>query len=395
MHLLRGRCRAASTCCRAPARTSSWRPASCSSRLAPADDLLARELGTNLGVDDRVHRAGVVNLIGRDRRGVGRTRPRMREHLRFERGARHAGRQDLRHARVLVAETALEVFPLRIGRILRRIQRIERDVARAARGPDQKRRLDRTVGQAVQRRVARLRILRQCTSITFPARQAAVDLEPARLVEARVRKLAIAQCSGRSTECKIARRLALVLRLVVRISRIDRRFLEVARRIAIAGASDELQQLIVAGAPLESVGLLEAGGRTILRSRNAAARVVDDSPRSEAIVALVRVEHAIPVDQHVDALLEDVGVKPGVSRGGLVPNLASGTLRRIQNRLASVKARMVRRGFASDRCSRSRRRSRRSLRDNRCCRRVLRNGGDSDRRAHCNKRDRIGRPFHS
>ena len=31
----------------------------------------------------------------------------LREHLRFERCARHAGRQDLRHARVLVAETAL------------------------------------------------------------------------------------------------------------------------------------------------------------------------------------------------------------------------------------------------------------------------------------------------
>ena len=128
---------------------------------------------------------------------------------------------------------------------------------------------------------------------------------------------------------------------MVQIGRIDRRFVEVARRIAIAGTSDELQQLIVAGAPLESVGLLQRRGRAIFRSGNAATRVVDDSPRGEAVATLFRVEHAIPVDQHVDALLEDVRVKPGVARGGLVPDLAPGTLRRIENRLANVKAGMV------------------------------------------------------
>ena len=365
--------------------------------LAPLVDAFAGKRRPQLRVDDRVHRARVVHLVGRDGRCVGRSGPRMREHLCLERCARHAGSQNLRDARVLVAQCALEVFPLRIGRVPGRIQRIERDVARAACGTDQERRLDRTVGQPVERSVARLRVLRQNAAVALPARQAAIDLEPARLVEAGVRKLAVSQCAGRRPKGEIARRLALVLGFVVWIRRIDRRFLVVAGRIAIARLADVLKQFLVTWAPLEAVGLLEVRGGTALRPWYATPRVVDDSPRRESVTALAGIEHAIPVDQHVDALLKDVGVKARIARRGLVPNLAPGALRRRQVRLAGIEAGIVGLCLARvpARARRGRgRRCRRGLRDDNYARCVSGDSRDPEYRAQCKQRDRKGEPFH-
>ncbi len=70
-----------------------------------------------------------MNLVGSNGRGVRGSWTRMRKHLRLERCARHAGSQNFRYPRVLIAEPALQVLPLRIGGILRRIQRIKRNVA--------------------------------------------------------------------------------------------------------------------------------------------------------------------------------------------------------------------------------------------------------------------------
>ena len=56
--------------------------------LAPFHDLFVGELWPHARVDDRVHRAGVVDLVARDRRCVGRARTRVREHLHFERRCR-------------------------------------------------------------------------------------------------------------------------------------------------------------------------------------------------------------------------------------------------------------------------------------------------------------------
>ena len=179
---------------------------------APLIDLLVGEGRSRGDVEDRVDRPGVVHLVGGNRRGVGGTRSRVRKHLSFECSAGHARRQNLRDARVLVADRALQVLPARVGRVLRRIERVERDVARATAGSDQERRFDGAVGKPVECCVARLRIVRQPSTIAVPARQAAVDFEPPRLIETRVRKLAIAERSGRSPERQIARRLPLVLR---------------------------------------------------------------------------------------------------------------------------------------------------------------------------------------
>ena len=310
--------------------------------LAPLDDVFVAKGRPLAEVVNGVDRARVRHLVGRDRGSVGRAGPRVRVHLVLERVVRHPGPEQLGDAQVLVADRALDVLPLRLRRIGRGIQRIERDVARAAGRADQERRLDRAVGEPAHARIGRLGIGGHSPAEALPAREAAVQLLPAGTVEARVGKLAIAERAGRGAEREIARRLALVFLGAVRIARVDRRVAEVARRVAVTFAADELEQLLVAGTPVETVRFFEALGRAALGARFAAAGIVDQAVRGEPVVALVGTQHAEPVDQDADPLLEDVGVEAGVAAGRLVPDLPPGDLGRREACLAGVEPGVVR-----------------------------------------------------
>ena len=182
--------------------------------LAPFGDDLAGEQRALREVDDRVHRPRVVDLVVRDRRRVGNARARVREHLPFDAGLRHPRAQELRHARVLVADEALDVLPLRMRGILRRIERVERDVARAAGRADQERRLDRGIGELAHALVrGNARRLDHLPAEAVPVRDVArVHLFPLLRVEARIRKLAEAQPAGGRAELEIAGGMALVER---------------------------------------------------------------------------------------------------------------------------------------------------------------------------------------
>ena len=179
-------------------------------------------------------------------------------------------------------------------------------------------------------------------TIAVPAREAAIDLEPPFLVETRIRELAEPEGAGRGAERQIAGGLALVLRSVVRVLAVDGSVAVVAGRVAIPFAADVAQQLVVAGAPIEPVGGLEALRRAAVAAGQATPRIVDDAPRRETVAAFPGIEHAVPVDQHVDALRKDVGVEARVAGGGLVPDLAAGALRGGERRFPGVEAGVVR-----------------------------------------------------
>src|SRR4030095_9393234 len=119
-------------------------------------------------------------------------------------------------------------------------------------------------------------------------------------------------------EGEIAGALALVLRSVRIVCR-DRYVREIAGRIVVVGPADVREQIIVARAPVEAVGVVPGLGRTVVRSGHAAAGIVDEAPAGETLVALIGIEHAIPVDQHAETLLEDIGVKTRVSRRRVEP----------------------------------------------------------------------------
>src|SRR5690242_20530002 len=112
----------------------------------------------------------------------------------------------------------------------------------------------------------------------------------------------------------------------MRVVGVDRRILEVTGRILVAVFADVLEQLVIAGTPVEPVGLLELLSRTVLAAGLAAARIVDQTIGGEAVIARGRLEHAEPVDQYADALLEDVGVETCVAGRGFVPDLTPCTL---------------------------------------------------------------------
>src|SRR6185295_5020478 len=101
-------------------------------------------------------------------------------------------------------------------------------------------------------------------------------------VEARIGEFAEAESAGRGAELEVAGVL-----LVAEAAGV----LEVARRIAVAGLADVLQELGVARAPLEAVGLLQALRRAAGGAGRAAAGIVDQAPDLEAVVALVRAQH--------------------------------------------------------------------------------------------------------
>ncbi|EXI65491.1 MAG: hypothetical protein AW08_03162 [Candidatus Accumulibacter adjunctus] len=297
--------------------------------LAPLADDLAREYWPLGDIDERIDRPRVVDLVVRDRRGIGHPRAGMREHLVFEAADRHPRAEQFRHARVLVADQPLDVLPFRFRRIGGRVERIEGDVARATRGADQERWFDRRVGQLAHPLVrfdAGLR--RQRPRIAAPVGEAAVELLPARGVEARIGELANSQGAGRGTELQVAGRMPLVelAALAVRIVGIERRVLEAAGRVDVAAPANVLEQHVVPRAPVEPVGLVERLRRAIGFARPAAGGVVDDPPSPETVVALVGTENAEPVDEDADTLLESVGVEAVVARRRLEPDQPSDAL---------------------------------------------------------------------
>jgi hypothetical protein len=178
---------------------------------------------------------------------------------------------------------------------------------------DQKRRLDRAVSEMTHARVSRRGIGGFAFVEAFPARERLIDLHPALLVEARIGKLAKAERAGGSAEGEIAIRLALILALVVRIVGVGGCILEVARRIAIADLADVLQQLVIAGTPVEAISLFQLLCGTALAAGYAATGIVDQTVRGKAIVPAGRLEHAEPVDQHAHALLEHIRMKACVA----------------------------------------------------------------------------------
>src|SRR3546814_2649004 len=107
-------------------RMSDWSSDVCSSDLlAPLFHHLVGEGRALAEIDDRVDRARVVDMVVGDRRGVAGARGRVREHLVFQRGRRHARGEQLGDAQVLVADRALEVGPLGIGGVFRGIEWVE------------------------------------------------------------------------------------------------------------------------------------------------------------------------------------------------------------------------------------------------------------------------------
>lgn len=86
----------------------------------------------------------------------------------------------------------------------------------------------------------------------------------------------------------------------------ERRIAEVAGRVAVAVTPDMREEFLVAGTPVEAVGLVQALRRAVGAAGYAASRVVDDAPGAEAVAALIAAQHAEPIDQHADPLLEHI-----------------------------------------------------------------------------------------
>src|SRR5690606_10241121 len=108
--------------------------------------------------------------------------------------------------------------------------------------------------------------------------------------------------------------------------------------IAIAGLADVGQQFAVTRAPIESESFFEALRRAAVAAGNTTVGIVDHAPGAKAVVAVVGAQHAEPVDQDADALLEHVGVEARVAGGGLVPDLPAGAFGRAEAGFAVVEA---------------------------------------------------------
>ncbi len=240
---------------------------------------------------------------------------------------RHAGGEDLRDAAVLVADQPVDILPLGLVGIGRRVHRIVGDVAGAARHADAERRLDRAVEQPVGAGVAVLLPLGQELAIRVPSGERAVELAPFLRVEARIGKLAQAERAGGCAEQQVARALALIDLAVPRAD-VERSVLEVAGGVAIALPADELQKLLVALAVLEAVGLFERARRTVRIAGNAAVRVGRDAPALEQVALVLRGENLEPVDRGAQPLRERIGVEAVVERGREEPDLAARARRR-------------------------------------------------------------------
>ena len=85
---------------------------------------------------DRVHRPRVVDVVGRDERGVERPRARGVKQLEDEGRRIRVPVEDPVHPEVLRPDVGAEVFPLRVLRVRRRLHRVRADVAEGARHAD-------------------------------------------------------------------------------------------------------------------------------------------------------------------------------------------------------------------------------------------------------------------
>ncbi len=99
--------------------------------LAPFDDVFFERRSSGQ-IDNRVHRAGVVDLIVRNRGGIDGTRTGMAIDLVLNGVRRHSRSQDLRKSAILIAHCPGEILPFRMGRIFGRTDRIEGNVAGTA-----------------------------------------------------------------------------------------------------------------------------------------------------------------------------------------------------------------------------------------------------------------------
>jgi hypothetical protein len=235
----------------------------------------------------------------------------------------------------LVADGPDQVVPLGIVRVRRRVQGVEGDVAAAAGHADQEGGLHRAVGELAGLGVGAGLVLGQAPGIAIPgAESAPVDLAPGGGVEARIGKLAKSHGPGRGPKGQMAGVLPLVLASICGVGMIGRQggILEVAGRVPVPRLADELQELVIAVAPVEPIGLLRVLGGAAWAPRPAAAWVVHQSPNGKPLTALVAAQHPPPVDEDPHPLLEDIGVEAVVAGGGLVPDLPPGPLRVAETR---------------------------------------------------------------
>ena len=158
--------------------------------LAPPKNLgvvVNRTLGN---VDKRIDGASVVDLIGRDSRGIGRTRARVSKHLPFQCVAGHTRNDDFRNADVLIADQAGNVFPFWMSWISGWLGRVKCNVAGAACHTDAERRLDGAVAKTTQLGIITFTVTADFTVITFPGSQTAIKFFPCHWIKFWIGKLA-------------------------------------------------------------------------------------------------------------------------------------------------------------------------------------------------------------
>ncbi len=155
----------------------------------------------------------------------------------------------------------------------------------------------------------------------FPGREiAVVDLAPLLQVEARIGKLADSHGARRCSEFQRACVFPLPF---VGIVGCGRRILKIAGRIAISGFAYGFEQFVIARAIIHAECLFQFLFGAARLPRRTALGIINDAPGAEAVGALARVQDAVPVQQHGQALLQDVGMKTPISGSGKEPDLAA------------------------------------------------------------------------
>ncbi len=101
-------------------------------RFFTGDDLVVAGIQAFAEEENRVHRARVVDMIGRDPGGVGGSRWLVFQHLPKQSTFLDVVGKRAAFAEVLIADDRSEVLPFRIGGVGGRGERIEGDVAGAA-----------------------------------------------------------------------------------------------------------------------------------------------------------------------------------------------------------------------------------------------------------------------
>ena len=152
----------------------------------------------------------------------------------------------------------------------------------AAGHADAEGRFDRSVEQAVGAGVAAAILPSHEIAIRVPARKRSIEPAPFLWIKVGIRKFAQPQRAGGSSKSQIAWILPLINSAMRRRS-VERCILEIAGWISVVGFADRPKERVVTRAILESVGLFEAFGRTIRRSRSAAIRIRNSAPTLKQI----------------------------------------------------------------------------------------------------------------